>query len=153
MMDWPARPHGGFRVCYIDPAWAFSTYSDKGLEKSPQQHYPCMSLEEMKSWRVPELMAKDSACFMWATFPMLPEALELLAHYGFDYRTGGAWAKRSSTGQKWAFGTGYIFRGAAELLLVGVRGKPAWLSKSERNLWVAPIREQPLPTVSGAPRS
>jgi N6-adenosine-specific RNA methylase IME4 len=38
--------------------------------------------------------------------------------------------------------TGYLFRSAAEVLLVFRRGDPpAWRSKSERNLWVAPIRE------------
>lgn len=140
-MEWPERPCGGFRTLYLDPAWTFETFSDAGQGKSASQHYPVMSLDEMKAWRVAELMAANSACFMWATFPCLPQALDLLAHYGFEYRTGGAWAKQSSTGQKLAFGTGYIFRGAAELLLVGVRGKPRWLSKSERNLWLSPIRE------------
>lgn len=137
----PDRPHGGFRALYLDPAWAFETFSDKGQGKSASAHYPCMSPEEMRALDVAPLMAKDSACFMWATFPKLVEALALLAHYGFTYKTGGAWAKQSSTGRKWAFGTGYIFRSAAEILLVGTMGKPTWLSKSERNLWVSPLRQ------------
>lgn len=87
------------------------------------------------------LAAQNSALMMWATFPMLPEALALMAAWGFTYKSGGAWGKQSSTGRKLAFGTGYIFRSAAELLLVGMRGEPKWLSKSERNLWLAPIRE------------
>lgn len=49
--------------------------------------------------------------------------------------------KQSSTGEKWAFGTGYCFRSAAEFFLLGTIGKPKIRSKSVRNLMVAPIRE------------
>lgn len=137
----PERPHGGFRALLLDPPWRFALYSDLGDEKSPQAQYACMDLDALKALPVERLAASNSACFMWATFPMLPEALELMAAFGFAYKTGGAWGKQSSTGRKLAFGTGYIFRSAAELLLVGTRGEPKWLSKSERNLWLAPIRE------------
>lgn len=140
-MDLPERPHGGFRAIYADPAWRFEAWSEAGEGKAPQQHYQCEGLEVMKAMRVAPLAATNSALFLWATFPMLPEALELLAAWGFTYKTGGAWGKQSSTGRALAFGTGYIFRSAAELLLVGTRGEPKWLSKSERNLWLAPIRE------------
>lgn len=140
-MTLPERPHGGFRAIYADPAWRFALYSDRGDAKSAQAHYECVSLEEMRTLPVERLAAGNSALFMWATFPMLPEALDLMGAWGFAYKTGGAWAKRSSTGRKWAFGTGYIFRSAAELLLVGTRGEPKWLSRSERNLWALPVRE------------
>lgn len=134
-------PPGPFAAAYADPAWQFKTRSAKGEGKSPQSHYRCMTLDAIKALPVADVMAKDSALFLWATFPMLHEALDVMRHWGFTYKTGGAWAKQSSTGRKWQFGTGFIFRSASELLLVGTRGKPRWLSKSERNLWVAPIRE------------
>lgn len=137
----PERPHGGFRTVYMDPAWRFVNYSAKGEVKNPVAHYRCQTMDELKALPVAQLMAKDSACFMWATWPMLPQALELLAHYGFAYKSGGPWAKQSSTGKAWSFGTGYIFRSASEPLIVGTRGNPRWLSKSVRNLWVAPVRE------------
>lgn len=53
----------------------------------------------------------------------------------------GAWAKQSSTGQKWAFGPGYVYRSALEPYIVGTRGKPKVRSHSVRNLIVAPTRE------------
>lgn len=137
----PERPFGGFRTLLADPAWRFANWTAAGELKNPVAHYDCMSLEQMAAMPVAQLGAADSALFMWATFPMLPEALRLMTAWGYAYRTGGAWGKQSTTGRKLAFGTGYIFRSAAELLLVGVRGKPEWLSRSERNLWLAPIRE------------
>ena len=128
----PERPYGGWPTLYADPAWRFENYSAKGEVKNPVAHYACMSVEAMAKMPVAQLGAADSALFMWATFPMLPDALRLMAAWGYTYRTGGAWAKQSKTGRALAFGTGYIFRSAAELLLVGVRGKPAWRVKSSR---------------------
>lgn len=138
---WPERPHGGFRRILADPAWYFKNRSAKGEVKNPVAQYPCLELEEIRALPIEQFAAKDSVLFLWGTFPMLPQALEVMAAWGFAYKTGGAWAKQSTTGRKWGFGTGYIFRSAAEVLLVGTRGHPQWTSRSVRNLWVAPIRE------------
>lgn len=132
---------GPFSAILADPAWTWKPRSDKGLGKSAQRHYDCMSLDDIKALDVAGVAAKDCALFMWATFPMLPQALDVMAAWGFTYKSGGAWGKQSKTGRKLAFGTGYIFRGAAEVLLVGTRGNPKWPSKSEGNLWLSPIRE------------
>jgi N6-adenosine-specific RNA methylase IME4 len=134
-------PAGPFSVIMADPPWAFATRSDKGLKKSPQAHYDCMSLDAIKALPVADISAPDCLLMMWATAPMLPHALEVMAAWGFTYKTMGAWAKRSKTGSKWAFGTGYILRSASEPFLIGTRGAPRVVSKSERNLIVAPVRE------------
>ena len=60
---------------------------------------------------------------------------------GLTYKTAGSWAKQSKTGTKWAFGTGYCYRSAAEFFLLGTRGKPAQQVRNVRNLIVAPVRE------------
>jgi len=75
------------------------------------------------------------------TAPMLPDALHLMAAWGFKFKTAGAWLKQSKSGDKLAFGTGYIWRSAAEFLLVGTVGAPAWKSRSVRNAILAPVRE------------
>ena len=131
----------GYNVIHIDPAWSYKMYSDKGYEKSPQAHYDCLTLDQLKTFPVGHLAAPNSVCVMWGVFPMMPQAIELMAHYGFEFKTGGAWAKQSSTGRKLAFGTGYIFRGAAEFYIVGTMGEPKQKSKSVRNLILAPVRE------------
>ncbi|MTJ94046.1 MAG: DNA methyltransferase [Desulfovibrio sp.] len=135
------RPAGGFRLIYADPPWSFANFSTAGEAKNPKAHYGCESVEDLKRMPVELLAAKDCVLAMWATFPMLPQALDLLGAWGFAYKAGGTWGKQSSTGEKIAFGTGYIFRSAAELLLVGTRGKPTWGNRRTRNLWLAPIRE------------
>jgi hypothetical protein len=46
---------------------------------------------------------------------MLPQALAVMAAWGFEYRSHAVWAKDR-------VGTGYWFRNQHELLLIGVRG-------------------------------
>lgn len=131
----------GYSVILADPPWHFSNYSEKGEAKNAIAHYDCMSLDDIKALPVSQLAMPDAACIMWATAPMLPQAIETLDAWGFRYKTAGAWAKQSSTGVKWAFGTGYIYRSAAEFYILGTIGKPKGLSRSIRNLIAAPVRE------------
>jgi N6-adenosine-specific RNA methylase IME4 len=65
---------------------------------------------------VPVPAAPDSVLFLWAVAPKLPEALAVMAAWGFAYRSGAVWDKDIP-------GMGYWFRGQHEHLLVGVRGK------------------------------
>lgn len=147
MKEWPfgdLRPFG-YRALLLDPAWQFVNWSEKGESKGANAQYRTMSLDELRELPVAHLAHPDHCgLVMWATFPMLPQALGLMEHYGFEYVTGGAWGKQSSTGNKWNFGTGYRLRTTAELFLVGTmagkEGKPPWKSKSTRNFIAAPIR-------------
>lgn len=135
-------PSGQYGVVYCDPPWLFENFSEKGEGKNPSAHYPCMSMAELKAMRDQVLFASapNCVCFMWATFPMLPEALQLMECWGFKYKSGAAWHKKTKHG-KTAFGTGYIFRSAAELLLVGTNGEPRARNKSTRNIIESPVRE------------
>lgn len=134
-------PRNAFGAIVCDPPWRFSNYSKKGEEKNAVSHYDCMALEDIAALPVLDLAAKDCALVMWATAPMLPQAIAVMKAWGFTFKTAGSWAKRSKTGEKWAFGTGYVFRSAAEFFLVGTVGKPKVKSRSIRNLIVAPVRE------------
>ena len=131
----------GYGTILADPPWRFRNFSAAGEEKNPVAHYDCMDAAALRALPVSQLAAPDCALFMWATAPMLPDAITLMMSWGFTYKSAGAWAKQSSTGDRWAFGTGYCFRSAAEFFLLGTIGKPKIHSRSIRNLIVAPIRE------------
>lgn len=70
---------------------------------------------------------------MWTTFACLPQALELMAAWGFQYKTGGPWNKLTMEGKP-AMGTGYVLRSAAELFLIGTVGNPRIKNRSQRNV-------------------
>ena len=124
-----------------DCPWLYRSWSAAGERKNPIAHYDCLETDELKALPVHELAAPDCLLVMWATAPMLHRAIDVLTAWRFRYCTAGAWAKQSSTGRAWAFGTGYVLRSAAEFFLVGTIGKPRLGSKSVRNLIVAPVRE------------
>jgi len=136
------RSPGGFGVVLADPPWRHEDYSPAGdKSKTPGHHYPTMPLADIMLLPVKGVAAADAACFLWVTAPHLLQGFAVLAAWGFEFKTAGAWAKQSSTGEKWAFGTGQILRSAAEFYLIGTRGSPSPRSASVRNLIVAPRRE------------
>lgn len=100
-----------YPVVYADPPWRyeFSEVTAWGVE----EHYPTMTVEEICALDVP---ATDNAVlFLWATAPKLPEALKVMAAWGFAYKTSAVWDKQVPR-------IGYWFRGQHELLLVGTKG-------------------------------
>ena len=139
------RPYGGFDVVLADPPWLFQNYSEAGEEKNANQHYPCMPIDEICAMPVEMLAAKDAALFMWATIPMLPEALRCVTAWGFTYKSLCPWVKQSRSGESLAFGPGYWWRAAAELLVFATRGEPSRAdtkaARSIRNVIIAPVRE------------
>jgi N6-adenosine-specific RNA methylase IME4 len=105
---------GIYHVIYADPPWRFEPFSrDSGMDRAADNHYPTMDVDGIKALEVPA--ADDAVLFLWATAPMLPEALEVMAAWGFEYKSHCIWAKD-------VLGTGYWFRSLHELLLVGTRG-------------------------------
>lgn len=123
----------GYQLIMADPAWRFLHYSDEGLERSPEAHYDCMNLDEIKALPVDQLASENCLLIMWTTGPMLRHSLEVLDAWRFEYVTLGAWAKTTKH-LKIAFGLGYVLRGAAEFFILGKIGTPRLGSKSERNL-------------------
>jgi len=86
--------------------------------------------------------APDYALFLWAIDPMLPQALDVTAAWGFTFKTVAFyWAKRCRASDGWHIGTGYWSRANPEQCLRGTRGSPMRLSRSVRRLVVAPVRE------------
>jgi N6-adenosine-specific RNA methylase IME4 len=132
------RPFGGFDLIMADPPWRFGNWSAKGEAKNPNAHYDCQPLDWIKAMPVQALSAEDCLLWLWATNPMLPQAFEVLAAWGFEFATAGHWVKRTKHG-KIAFGTGYVLRCAGEPFLIGRRGKPK-TSRSIRSVIEGPVR-------------
>jgi N6-adenosine-specific RNA methylase IME4 len=112
-----ALPDRRYGIIVADPPWRFEPRSRvTGLGRSAANHYPTSLLEEIKALDVPSIAASDCILFLWATVPMLPQALDVMAAWGFAYRTHFVWLKDK-------IGLGYWARSQHELLLVGTRGE------------------------------
>ena len=80
-----------------------------------------MGIDELCALPVAELAAPDSALFLWATFPQLPEALRLIKAWGFQYKSVAfVWLKKNRKADSWFYGLGFWTRGNAEVCLLGV---------------------------------
>ncbi len=125
-----------YRVIYVDPPWQFKAWSHRGEGRGAVQHYPCMGQDEIKSLPVPELCAEDAVLFLWVVQPMLPEALQLIDAWGFEYRTVAfVWIKVSKffshfqnemfndEGVDAKMGLGYHTRSETEQCWLAIRGK------------------------------
>jgi len=76
--------------------------------------------------QVQRVCKKDSALLMWATMPLLAEALDVISAWGFKYKTCFVnWVKTTKDGSRAAFGVGHYTRSNAELCLLATRGKIA----------------------------
>jgi N6-adenosine-specific RNA methylase IME4 len=137
-----------FGAILADPAWVFETYSEKGKQtRSPELHYACMSLDDIKALPVQQLAAPDCALLVWTTMPRLPDAIDVMRAWGFKYKTVGfTWVKttpsakfidRDGEGLHW--GTGYWTRANAELCLLAGRGAPKRRAKNVHQVVMARV--------------
>jgi N6-adenosine-specific RNA methylase IME4 len=111
-----ALPSKKYGVILADPEWRWEPWSrETGMDRSADNHYPTSELEAIKTRDVPSIAADDCVLFLWATPPMLPQALEVMQAWGFAYKSQAIW-------DKCKIGTGYWFRTRHEILLVGTRG-------------------------------
>ena len=135
-----ALPEAKFGVILTDDEWEHEPWSDAGLAKAAANHYPVSPLEELKKRDVASLAAPDCALFMWTTVPHLAQAIELMAHRGFEYKTNCIWEKVYPGEQH---GMGYWFWIDHEILLLGTRGKvPAPAPGTQwRSVIKAPVGE------------
>jgi N6-adenosine-specific RNA methylase IME4 len=130
----------GMIVC--DPPWRWSSYSDKGLTKSPQAHYDTMSLDEIKALPIGDLAAPEGAfLWLWSTAPMHDQIRTCVDAWGFTYSTQGVWVKTVKDNSRPTFGTGFILRNAHEPFIIARKGKPKLASRSVRSVIMAPRRE------------
>lgn len=129
-----------YDMIMADPDWSFDNWSEKGERKNAKHHYACSPVEEIAAMRVADLAAPDCLLWLWATNPMLPEALHVLTAWGFKFKTAGHWAKWNADTGKLAFGTGYILRSAGEPFLIGTIGTPK-TTRSVRSVIMGPRRE------------
>ena len=110
-----------FGAILADPPWKFQTWSAKGASRSPK--YRLMTAHEIADVRVEDVALNDCILFLWATWPMLEQALFVIDRWGFTYKTCGfSWTKLADGEVQ--MGTGYWTRANTEPCLLATRGSP-----------------------------
>lgn len=129
-----------YRIIYADPPWSYRDKANAG-RRGAEYKYPCMAVEQIKALPVSALADDNCALFLWVTFPMLQEGLDVIRAWGFEYKTVAfIWVKTTKTG-KLFWGMGNWSRSNAEVCLLGVKGKPARVSAAVHSVIVSPVRD------------
>jgi N6-adenosine-specific RNA methylase IME4 len=151
-------PIGHFGTILADPPWRFRTWNkatavkrrgSRGTNVSASVHYKTLSLEEISALPVGEYAADDCALFLWACWPTLLDALDVIKAWGFVYKTCGFDWMKAHTGQIDMFrddgdalcGMGYWTRANSEPCLLATRGKPKRQHRDVRMGIIEPRRE------------
>lgn len=124
------------KIVHADCPWDWESWGEPGT-RSPSAHYDLMPTPEICAyWHESDLdsvVSRDAWLVMWATFPRLPDALQVIHAWGFTYSTGLPWVKcrRFATCDCGAAlapepvnGLSYLISGDTELILIARRGNP-----------------------------
>jgi N6-adenosine-specific RNA methylase IME4 len=108
-----------------------------------------MTLDDLRALDVASLMLPDAVMFMWAIWPMLPQALALIQGWGFTFKTCAFVWTKADTSQidlfrddaDVAIGTGYWTRANTESCLLATPGRPRRLHADVRQAIIEPRLE------------
>lgn len=112
-----------FRTVLADPPWQFNNRTGKvAPEHKRLNRYSTMSLDDIK--RIPVKSVTDSVChlYLWVPNALLPDGLEVMKSWGFQYKANIIWEKVRKDGYPDGRGVGFYFRNVTEILLFGVKG-------------------------------
>lgn len=115
-----------FGTILADPPWQFNNRTGKvAPEHKRLNRYSTISLDMIKSIPVESVAAETCHLYLWIPNALLPEGLEVLKAWGFEYKTNIIWEKVRKDGEPDGRGVGFYFRNVTEMLLFGVRGPNA----------------------------
>lgn len=104
-------PSGQYRCIVIDPPWDMQKIE---REDRPRQgeylDYPTMTLEDIAALPVRDLAFADGChLYLWTTHKYLPDALSLVAGWGFHYQCLMTWVKPGGmTPYSWMYNTEHV---------------------------------------------
>ncbi len=113
-----------YRTIYADPPWQFQNRTGKvAPEHRRLTRYETMQLSDIKGLPIADLADAKSHLYLWVPNALLPEGLEVMKAWGFEYKTNIIWEKVRHDGEPDGRGVGFYFRNVTEILLFGIRGE------------------------------
>ena len=112
-----------YKTIYADPPWQFQNRTGKvAPEHKRLSRYSTMQLEAIKALPVSKVADEKCHLYLWVPNALLPEGLEVMQAWGFEYKTNIIWEKVRKDGMPDGRGVGFYFRNVTEILLFGIRG-------------------------------
>lgn len=137
-------PNKKYQIIYADPPWSYNVASKNGTSRGvAERYYPTMKPERIKQLEVNKL-SDNGVLFLWATYPNLEVAFEVMKSWGFSYKTVAfTWVKIYQHTKNPIMGCGYWTRANAEIVLLGTRGVdyPRRINKGIQQVIISPKKE------------
>lgn len=112
-----------YKTILADPPWQFQNRTGKvAPEHKRLTRYGTMKLDEIKQLPVSEAADEKCHLYLWVPNALLPEGLDVMKAWGFEYKTNIIWEKVRKDGMPDGRGVGFYFRNVTEILLFGIKG-------------------------------
>jgi len=106
----PPLPVGTFRCHVIDPPWPIEKIARQVRPAQVEMDYPVMTLADIEHLPVPRMTEMSGAhLYLWTTQKYLPQALALVAKWGYRYQCLLTWVKNGGmTPYSWQYNTEHV---------------------------------------------
>ncbi len=113
-----------FKTILADPPWQFQNRTGKmAPEHKRLKRYETLNLHDIGEIPVYMVAEETAHLYLWVPNALLPEGLEVMKAWGFNYKSNIVWHKIRKDGGPDGRGVGFYFRNTTELLLFGIRGQ------------------------------
>lgn len=111
-------PDKKYSIIYADPPWKLSSMSSVAwkVDNPLENKYPTMTNEELSNLPILDISDTNCGLFLWCTHSTLPNAINLMATWGFKYHCCITWDKLGGFSL-------HGFHRRTEFLLYGYRGR------------------------------
>jgi site-specific DNA-methyltransferase (adenine-specific) len=140
-----------YQIIYADPPWK---YSFPGTRSDKHDDYSTCNTDDICRFKVTQIADDNCALFIWGIWTGLPDCLQVIKAWGFEYKTiGFVWvkAKRNNNINQTSFlpieqlddffGMGMWTRSNTEYLLIATKGNIKPISHAVKQVVYAPIQE------------
>ncbi len=115
-----------FHTVLADPPWQFQNRTGKmAPEHRRLSRYSTMTLADIAALPVAQIVEEPAHLYLWVPNALLPQGLQVLSAWGFEYKSMVVWHKIRKDGGSDGRGVGFYFRNVTETVLFGIRGKNA----------------------------
>ena len=119
-----------YKTILVDPPWDVDQRSRYGAIN----HYDLMTVDKIKAMPVADLAEPNSHLYLWITNGTMPHGFDVLAAWGFQFRSIFTWIKPK-------LGLGNYFRNSTEHVLFATRGKAPVLFKAQPSWGFFPVQD------------
>ena len=133
--DFEAKIKGEYGTILADPPWRFANRTGKmAPEHRRLSRYTTLTFKDIEVIPVSEIAAPNSHLYLWVPNALLPQGLEVMKCWGFQYKTNLIWHKIRKDGGPDGRGVGFYFRNTTEIVLFGIKGNLRTLAPGRKQV-------------------